>query len=140
LARADQNLFKKEACKNARSSGRQKFFEGLKGLNPVKENLMDIDLEKIYVPSEEVVIREIEGELIIVPLTSGIGNLEEELFTLNETGKAILTKLDGKKSLKNVIEELTADFEAQSSEIEEDVIGLIKELLKRKILVETSQG
>ncbi len=101
---------------------------------------MDIDLEKVYVPSEEVVMREIEGELIIVPLTSGIGNLEEELFTLNETGKAILTKLDGKKSLKNVIEELTADFEAQSSEIEEDVIGLIKELLKRKILVETSQG
>lgn len=101
---------------------------------------MDIDLKKQYLPSDDVVIRDIEGELIIVPLTSGIGNLEEELFTLNETGRAILNKLDGKKSLKEVIEELAEDFEAPTEEIEADVTGLVKELVKRKILIEISEG
>jgi len=101
---------------------------------------MDIDLEKTYAVSEEVVMRDIEGEVIIVPLTSGIGNLEEELFTLNETGRAIMNKIDGKKNLKTLIAELSADFEAKPNEIEEDVVGLIKELCKRKILVEAAQG
>ena len=47
------------------------------------------DLEKIYSPSEDIVAREIEGELIIVPLVAGIGDMEDELFTMNDTGKAI---------------------------------------------------
>ena len=46
-------------------------------------------LDIIYVPSEDVVAREIEGEMIIVPIASGIGDMEDELYTLNETGKAI---------------------------------------------------
>jgi hypothetical protein len=32
-----------------------------------------IVLDAIYAPSEDVVAREIEGELIIVPLVAGIG-------------------------------------------------------------------
>ena len=47
-----------------------------------------VDINAAYKASEEVVAREIEGELIIVPLTSGIGDMEDELFTLNETGRA----------------------------------------------------
>jgi hypothetical protein len=66
--------------------------------------LMDnkVDPNGTYVPSDDVVVREIEGELIIVPLVSGIGNIEDELFTLNETGRAIWERLDGKKSLKDL--------------------------------------
>jgi hypothetical protein len=55
-----------------------------------------IDLGKVYRPSEDVVVREIEGEVVIVPLTSGIGDLEDELFTLNETGRAIWSRIDGR--------------------------------------------
>ena len=97
-----------------------------------------VDPNAIYAPSEDIVAREIEGELIIVPLVSGIGDMEDELFTLNETGRAIWEKLDGKKSLKDVAEELSAEFEASSGEIETDVIGLAEELLKRRMLVEVS--
>ena len=48
-----------------------------------------VELDQAYLPSEEVVARVIEGELIIVPLTSGIGDMEDELFSLNETGRAV---------------------------------------------------
>lgn len=33
-------------------------------------------LSKIYKPSEDIVAREIQGELIIIPITSGVGDLE----------------------------------------------------------------
>ena len=99
---------------------------------------MAVDLNKIYAPSNEIVAREIEGEIIIVPLVGGIGDMEDELFTLNETGKAVWEKLDGKKSLLNVVEKLREEFEAPRGEIEQDVIGLVEELLKRRILVEST--
>lgn len=96
--------------------------------------------DAIYVPSEEVVAREIEGEMIIVPLTAGIGDADDELFTLNDTGKAIWKQLDGQRSLKNIVENLSAEFESQPGEIERDVTGLVEELLKRKMLVEVPKA
>jgi hypothetical protein len=96
-------------------------------------------LNKIYVPSEDVVAREVEGELIIVPLVSGIGDIEDELYTMNETGKAIWDRLDGKRTLRDVIKGLSDEFEASSEQIERDVIGLVKELVKRRMLVEASR-
>ena len=94
------------------------------------------DLGAIYAPSDDLVAREIEGELIIVPLTSGIGDVEDELFTLNETGRAIWDRLDGKKSLKDVAAQLHNEFDEKTREIEQDVVGLANELIKRKLLVE----
>lgn len=91
---------------------------------------------KIYQPSDDVVAREIEGELILVPISSGIGDLEDELYTLNEVGKAIWKKLDGRKNLKLITEELLDEYESDEGRIEEDVIGFIGELLKRGMVVE----
>jgi len=89
-----------------------------------------------YLPSKGIVAREIEGELIIVPIMAGIGNLEDELYTLNDTGKAIWKNLGQSKSLKRVIEDISKEFESTPEKIERDVKGFIEELLKRKMLVE----
>lgn len=99
---------------------------------------MQADLDKKYIPSENIVAREIQGELIIVPITSGVGDLEDDIFTLNETGRAIWDKLDGKKTLKDIARQLSAEFAAPSLEIQKDVLGLSQELLKRKMLVEVN--
>lgn len=98
----------------------------------------EVNLDATYAPSDDVVAREIEGELIIVPLVAGIGDMEDELYTLNETGKAIWDKLDGKRNLKDVVEKLSTAYEAPAEEIEKDVIGLVEELLKRRMVVEVS--
>lgn len=95
-----------------------------------------VSLDAIYIPSEDVVAREIEGELIIVPITSGIGDLEDEIYTLNASGKAIWDKLGGKRSLKDMAEDLSLDFEGSLEDIEKDVVGLVEELLKRRMVVE----
>ena len=97
-----------------------------------------VALDTAYIPSEDIVAREIEDELIIVPLTSGIGDMEDAIFTLNETGRAIWDRLDGHCSLRDVAEELTAEYEAPAGEIERDVLGLVTELVNRKMLVEAT--
>ena len=99
---------------------------------------MAIRIDAVYTPSDDVVAREIEGELIIVPLVAGIGDMEDELYTLNETGKAIWVLLDGKRSLGGVIASLAKDYEASTGEIEQDVLGLIEELVRRRMLVEVT--
>ena len=95
-----------------------------------------VALDKVYVPSEDVVAREIEGELIIVPLVAGIGDMEDELFTLNDTGKDIWRHLDGKTPLGALVKSLAAEYSAKPGEIEQDVVGLVEELVKRKMLIE----
>ena len=97
-----------------------------------------VNLDTVYKPSEDVVAREIQGEFIIIPIASGIGDLEDEIFTLNETGRAIWEKLDGKKSLKEIAAALSQEFQAPLEGIEQDVSGLTEELLKRRMLVEAS--
>ena len=97
---------------------------------------MSIALEGVYKPSEDVVAREIEGEIIIVPLVAGIGDMEDELFTLNDTGKAIWDQLDGRLSLAGVVAALTPKFEeAEDGAGERDLLGLVAELVARRMLV-----
>jgi len=69
------------------------------------------------------------------PLAAGIGDAEDDLYTMNETGKAIWSRLDGKRTLRDVSAELAVEFDASSGEIEKDVLGLATELARRKMLV-----
>jgi len=94
-----------------------------------------LTLNSICTPSEDIVAREIEGELIIIPLTAGIGDMEDELYTLNETGKAIWGRLDGKTTLGQIAAAMADEYEAPAADIERDVLGLLEELLRRNIVV-----
>ncbi len=96
---------------------------------------MDCTSESVCRPSDDIVAREIEGELVIVPLVAGIGDADDELYTLNETGRAAWRLLDGRKSLGEIAGELADAFEGPREEIERDVVGLAAELLKRRMLV-----
>jgi hypothetical protein len=99
-----------------------------------------INLDSVYGPSDDIVVREIEGEIIIVPLVAGVGDLEDELYTLNETGRAIWGKLDGRKTLLAVVSELAGEFDAPAGTIEPDVVGLLEELERRKMIVRRGGG
>ncbi len=95
---------------------------------------MEVDAKAVYIPSKDVVARDIENELIIVPLTSGVGDLEGTLYTLNDIGRDIWSRFDGHRTLKEIIEKLRDEYDAPGGEIETDVLGLTKELLSRGII------
>ena len=90
---------------------------------------------KVYMPSDGLVFREIEGELILIPIAAGIGDAEDGIFTLNETGRDILQRLDGKLTLGQIIQDIAREYAAPAGKIEKDVNGLVGELLKRKMVV-----
>jgi hypothetical protein len=93
-----------------------------------------VTLATICAPSEDVVAREIEGDIVIVPLVAGIGDADDELFTLNETGKAIWKRLDGERTLGDVAKVLAEEFDAQLPELQADVLGFAGEMTERRIL------
>jgi len=93
-------------------------------------------LERIYGRSRDLVEREIEGEIIIVPLTSGIGDLEDELFSLNKVGKDVWARIDGKRRVSEIVEELKEIYEADREKLTTDILGFLAELEKRKLVVE----
>ena len=91
--------------------------------------------QSICTPSDDIVAREIEGELLIVPLVAGIGDADDELYTLNETGHAIWNRLDGTRTLAQITAELADEFDAPPDAIGEDVLGLMGELARRGMVV-----
>ena len=70
-------------------------------------------LDTICAPSDDVVAREIEGEIVIVPLTAGIGDAE-------------------------VVASLMEEYESDQGELEADVVGFAGELVQRGILTDRS--
>ena len=94
----------------------------------------EVTLETICLPSEDIVARDIEGDIIIVPLVSGIGDADDELYTLNETGKAIWQVLDGQRNLGQIAAALAGQFNSSEDEIAKDVLGFAREMVRRGIL------
>lgn len=95
-------------------------------------------MDMVFSHSSDVVTREIDGALIIVPLTSGVGDMEDDLFSMNETGTEIWNMLDGKNTVQQVTEALVRQYRAEPAEIERDVAGIVTELLKRRMIVEAT--
>lgn len=94
-----------------------------------------LDLNAVCAPSEDVVTREIEGEVLIIPVVAGIGDKDDELYTLSETGQAIWLKLDGRRTLREIAGLLAAEFEGSAEEIEKHVVGFATELARRGLIV-----
>jgi len=94
-----------------------------------------LDVNACPRPSNDIVARVIDNQIIIIPLVSGIGDMEDEMYTLNDTGKDIWDRLDGTRTIDQVVKDLSAEFEASEDVLRTDVLGLVDELLKRKILV-----
>ena len=94
-----------------------------------------LELSTVCAPSEDVVAREIEGEMLIIPVVAGIGDKDDELYTLSETGQAIWQKLDGRRTLKEVAALLAAEFDGPAGEIENHVLGFASELTRRGLLI-----
>lgn len=96
---------------------------------------MSLTLDTVCTLSEDVVSRIIEDELVIVPLVAGIGEADDDLYTLNETGRAIWSRLDGRKSLRQIADELLDEYDADADSVEKDLVGLVEELVKRKLVI-----
>ena len=94
----------------------------------------DIQKDFTYEPTDMVVAREIEGELIIVPIESGIADLDDALYTFNETGRRIWNLMCCRLSVNKICEQLSEEYDRSEDMIFDDVTDLLQKLLAMKII------
>ena len=84
--------------------------------------------------SERFVSRTVGRDTFVVPLRAGVANLAA-IFTMNEVGTAIWTRIDGQKSIDELARALVAEFDVTEADAAVDVAAFV-ELLASKGLVE----
>jgi hypothetical protein len=94
-----------------------------------------VDLDVCCAPSEELLISDMAGELIIAPLAAEPGDMEDGFYALNATGRAVWERLDGRTSLRDIAQALAERYQAPIGGVERDVVALVTELFDRHILV-----
>lgn len=78
---------------------------------------------------EKIAYRVIDEEALVV-------NLKESSFhTLNPVGSFIWQQIDGKTSIKKIIQKVTDEFDIDKDTAEKDSIEFIDELLKKELVI-----
>lgn len=88
---------------------------------------------KIPSHSPSVVTRKTGHEYILVPVTENIADMNN-IFTLNETGAFIWEKIDGRKTVGEIIELVENEFDVDHATAEKDVIEFI-EAIKNYLII-----
>jgi hypothetical protein len=86
-----------------------------------------------YEPLSTVIETELEHELILLDAAT------QEMFSLNDTGRAIWRALPG-RTVRDVADELTRHFELTVAEAEAAVRALVGELLEARLIAPVSDA
>jgi len=75
--------------------------------------------------------------MILIPIASDVVDLENDLiFSLNEIGKEIWQKIDGRKKVLDIVRELEDIYDIEEGELTRDVLNFLEELVKKDILLD----
>lgn len=90
--------------------------------------------DRVFVPKEALVAREIAGEVILVPVRGKLAQLKR-IFVLNPVGAYIWGQLDGVRDLAAIHRGIVADFEVSEEEAEADLCEYIAALEEADLVV-----
>lgn len=83
--------------------------------------------KKVLKKTDKIVAREIEGEMILLPLYKSSKDMNY-IYTLNETAAAFWSLIDGKKTLARIKEKLLNAYSVDEETLIKQMDGLIKDL------------
>ena len=92
-----------------------------------------ISLESVMTISEDAVSRELDGEAVILELGSGT------YFGLNDVGTRVWALIGERRSLRQVFDALTQEYDVSPETLERDLVELV-EKLRAKGLVNVVPG
>jgi hypothetical protein len=90
-------------------------------------------LKSILSQSTSVVTRKTGNEYVLVPITNNIADMNS-VYTLNETGAFIWEHIDGEKSIEDIIYALTAEYDIDFANAENDVLSFVENMNKYLII------
>jgi hypothetical protein len=87
-----------------------------------------------FLRNQEVVSRKIEGELIIVPIRSGVGDLNS-LYTLNPVGSVLWDFMAEKHTVGEMVSHVCDEFAVTETQAEQDIETFLDSLLEEKLVL-----
>jgi len=86
-----------------------------------------VDERKVLKKTDKVVTREIEGEMILLPLYKSSKDMNY-IYTLNDSATDFWNRVDGKRSLAKINEELIDVYDVDEKKLAKNIDGLIEDL------------
>jgi hypothetical protein len=81
-----------------------------------------------YKRNEDFVYRKIENETILVPIKDNVGDMGC-IYNLNEVGAFVWEHLDGEKTMDDLKNMVTEEFDVSGSEAEKDLNDFVGDLI-----------
>lgn len=97
------------------------------------------DRSTIFKKADNLIVKEIEDELMIITTNEGITDINSSVYTVNPTGKAVWEKIKDNISLGSLIDALADEYDAPKHSIEADVKKIIGEMLEKRLIFEKKQ-
>ena len=92
-------------------------------------------LKSILSHSPSIVTRKTGNEYVLVPIANNIADMNS-VYTLNETGAFIWEHINGKRSVEELIGDLTTEYEIDNDTASKDLFLFIENMSKYLILSE----
>lgn len=90
-------------------------------------------LTSVFRHSKDVRYRLIDDEAVVIRQDAG------EVLGLNDIGARLLELIDGKRSVQGLLDRMADEFETDRSELEQDVLGFLKDLREAEVIEETTE-
>jgi methyltransferase-like protein len=90
-------------------------------------------LNSVLSRSPSVVTRKTGDEYVLVPVANNIADMDS-VYTINETGAFIWEKIDGKKTVGEIIEALVTEYEIDNETASKDVQEFVGNMSKYLII------
>ena len=107
----------------------------------IKESKRELGLDNTIVrikASEDMMMREIAGEYILVPV-GAMALKVHGLISLNESGALIWKRLQRECTEKDLVEAILAEYSVDKEVAEDDVRIFVHKMRKIGILIETTE-
>ena len=85
------------------------------------------DQDTVYRHSKGIVARETGDEYVLVPVTNNIADMHS-VYTLNPTAGFIWRLIDGKRSVRDLVSELEAEFDVDHETAVSDIETFLEDL------------
>jgi hypothetical protein len=86
-----------------------------------------------FIRNQEVVSRQIEGELIIVPIRRGVGDLNS-LYTLNSVGSILWEYMTEGHTVPEMVSRVCDEFEVTATQAQADIHDFLDSMLQEKLI------
>jgi hypothetical protein len=96
-------------------------------------------LAKHFIKDNQSVTRSIAGETIIVPVRSGVGDLNS-IYTLNEVGTTIWRLIDGQASVEQIVEAISGEYEVSAEQAAKDAFEFLEKLEAEGLVRASEKG